>query len=79
MDALEADLAAPGEAEPVARRLVERMALALQASLLVQAAPSEVADAFCGGRLADGGVVFGTLPSGSHCAAIVARASPALA
>lgn len=78
-DALERDLAAPGEAEPVARRLVERMALALQASLLVRNAPAEVADAFCAGRLGgDGGRVFGTLPAGTPCAAIVARATPAL-
>jgi putative acyl-CoA dehydrogenase len=79
IDALEADLAAPGEAEPVARRLVGRMALALEASLLVRTAPPEVADSFCGGRLGDGGVVFGTLPAGSDCAALVARATPALA
>lgn len=34
--------------EARARRLVERMALVLQGSLLVRHAPSEVADAFCG-------------------------------
>jgi putative acyl-CoA dehydrogenase len=51
--------------EPRARRLVERLALALQASLLVRHAPAEVADAFCASRLAgEGGRAFGTLPAG---------------
>ncbi len=76
-DALERDLAAPGEAEAVARRLVERMALGLEASLLVRSAPAEVADAFCAGRLGEGGAVFGTLPAGTPFGSIVARATPA--
>jgi uncharacterized protein YndB with AHSA1/START domain len=37
-----------------ARRMVEELALALQASLLVRHAPAAVADAFCAGRLGDG-------------------------
>jgi putative acyl-CoA dehydrogenase len=57
-----------------ARRLVEDLAVALQASLLVRGAPSAVADAYCAGRLGDGGRVFGTLPSGVDAAAILARA-----
>ncbi len=48
-----------------ARRLVERMALTLQASLLVRHAPAAVADAFCATRLGgDWGHAFGTLPGG---------------
>ncbi|MER5374390.1 acyl-CoA dehydrogenase family protein [Streptomyces sp. NPDC002553] len=48
-----------------ARRLVERMALALQASLLVRYAPPAIADAFCATRLGgDWGHAFGTLPDG---------------
>ena len=39
-----------------ARRLVEQMALALQASLIVRHAPSPVADAFCASRLAGDGI-----------------------
>jgi putative acyl-CoA dehydrogenase len=74
--ALEAELARPDDAEPRARRLVERMALGLQASLLVRFAPPEVADAFCAGRLAEGGLGFGTLPPGLGLAAIVSRAAP---
>ena len=38
--------------EPRARRVVERMALCLQGSLLVRHAPAAVADAFCAARLA---------------------------
>jgi putative acyl-CoA dehydrogenase len=57
-----------------ARRLVEDMATALQASLLVRNAPSAVSDAFCAARLADGGHVYGTLPAGLDTRSIVARA-----
>ncbi|MFC7863018.1 acyl-CoA dehydrogenase family protein [Streptomyces murinus] len=60
-----------------ARRLVERMALALQASLLVRHAPRPVADAFCATRLAgDWGHSFGTLPPGTNLDAILERALP---
>ncbi len=60
-----------------ARRLVEDLALALQASLLVRHAPSAVADAFCAGRLGDQrGRVYGTLPSGIDAGTIIARAVP---
>jgi putative acyl-CoA dehydrogenase len=70
-----ADLA---EIETRARRVVERMALALQGSLLVRHAPAAVADAFCAARLAgDAGLNYGTLPAGSDFAAILARHTPA--
>ncbi|MDH6213595.1 acyl-CoA dehydrogenase family protein [Streptomyces pseudovenezuelae] len=60
-----------------ARRLVERLALVLQGSLLVRFAPSEVADAFCASRLgSDGGATFGTLPSTLDLASVVERARP---
>ena len=60
-----------------ARRVVEKMALALQGSLLVRHAPPEVADAFCASRLAgDAGLAYGTLPKGVDVAAIVARHTP---
>ncbi|MFE0376539.1 acyl-CoA dehydrogenase family protein [Streptomyces inhibens] len=63
--------------EARARRLVERMALVLQGSLLVRHAPPEVADAFCASRLGgDAGAAFGTLPHTLDLAAIVARARP---
>lgn len=63
--------------EARARRLVERMALVLQGSLLVRFAPPETADAFCASRLGgDWGAAFGTLPSGPHLKALVERARP---
>ncbi|MFJ8669382.1 acyl-CoA dehydrogenase family protein [Streptomyces sp. NPDC093600] len=58
-----------------ARRLVERMALVLQGSLLVRWAPAEVADAFCASRLGgDRGSAFGTLPTALDLRTVVERA-----
>ncbi|MFJ5530584.1 acyl-CoA dehydrogenase family protein [Streptomyces sp. NPDC093261] len=63
--------------EARARRLVERMALVLQGSLLVRYAPAEVADAFCASRLGgDWGTAFGTLPHTLDLATVVERARP---
>ncbi|HKI91331.1 MAG TPA: acyl-CoA dehydrogenase family protein, partial [Gaiellaceae bacterium] len=63
--------------ESSARIAVERLALALQASLLVRHAPPAVADAFCGTRLAgEGALAYGTLPAGVDAAAIVERHRP---
>ncbi len=64
----------PTHPELEARRIVEELALALQASLLVRNAPAEVADAFCAGRLGGGGLAFGTLPATVDAPAIAARA-----
>lgn len=69
-----------GELEGVegrARRLVERLALVLQGSLLVRFAPPEVSDAFCASRLGgDWGTALGTLPYGLNLASVVERARP---
>jgi putative acyl-CoA dehydrogenase len=55
--------------------VVERLALALQGSLLVRNAPAAVADAFCAARLGgEGGRAYGTLPAGVDAPAIVERA-----
>ncbi|WP_329239669.1 acyl-CoA dehydrogenase family protein [Streptomyces canus] len=63
--------------EAGARRLVEHMALTLQASLLVRYAPSAVADAFCATRLGgDWGHAFGTLPDAADVDAVLDRALP---
>ncbi|MFD0141650.1 MULTISPECIES: acyl-CoA dehydrogenase family protein [unclassified Streptomyces] len=68
------ELARPEDAELRARRLVERLALVLQGSLLVRHAPAPVADAFCASRLAgDRGLAFGTLPAGTDLASVVER------
>jgi putative acyl-CoA dehydrogenase len=63
-----------GDPQWMARRVVEDLALALQASLLVRHAPPAVADAFCAGRFGEGGRVFGTLPAGIDAEAVVERA-----
>ncbi|MCX4702890.1 acyl-CoA dehydrogenase family protein [Streptomyces sp. NBC_01373] len=63
--------------EAGARRLVELMALTLQASLLVRHAPPAVADAFCATRLGgDWGHAFGTLPDTADLDTVLARALP---
>jgi putative acyl-CoA dehydrogenase len=70
------DVAAPGtEPQWGARRLVERLGVAFQASLLVRSAPPAVADAFCGSRLGEErGRAFGTLPRGIDAEPILERA-----
>lgn len=76
----------PAQLERGARQLVDTMATALAASLLLRHAPSEVADAFCS-RLGSGADLglgfganhtsnFGTLPEGADVDAIVERARP---
>lgn len=59
------------------RIIADKMALGLQAALLLQHSTSDVADAFCLSRLAsNGGSNYGTMPTGVNCAAIVERAAP---
>jgi putative acyl-CoA dehydrogenase len=70
----------PGDIETIqsrARRIVEGMALALQASLLVRYGDPAVADAFCASRLSgEWGHAFGTLPAGVDFSRIVDRHMP---
>ncbi|TRW49939.1 isovaleryl-CoA dehydrogenase [Aliidiomarina halalkaliphila] len=56
-----------------ARQLADRLALALQASLLIQYAPNAVADGFCASRLGDASWNYGGMPKGVDCASIVER------
>jgi putative acyl-CoA dehydrogenase len=64
-------------AEEGARRLVDRMAVLLQGSLLVRHGDPAVAEAFCASRLGgDWGHSFGTLPRGLQLASIVQRHRP---
>jgi putative acyl-CoA dehydrogenase len=82
LDALPAMLGtlAGGDGAWLARRAVEDLAVAFQASLLARTAPQAVADAFCAGRLGDvRGRVFGTLPAGIDAGAILGRVLPAAA
>ncbi len=74
---LEQELAEPDEQG--ARRLLELLAVTLQASLLVRHGPSDVAAAFCASRLDRPGGVYGTLPSGLDLAGIAERHRPRLA
>jgi putative acyl-CoA dehydrogenase len=67
----------PETIETRARSLVERMALALQGSLLVRFGDPAVADAFCASRLSgDWGQAFGTLPAGVDFGRIIERHRP---
>ena len=79
LEQLKNELGDTAEAELRARRLVERLALALQGSLLVRHGDPAVADAFCASRLGGGGSVYGTLPHGLALRSIVERHRPALA
>jgi putative acyl-CoA dehydrogenase len=76
LTALAAELADPDQLPLRARRVAGRLALLLQASLLLRSAPPAVADAFCATRLGgDWGGVLGTLPPGVPVAELVARAA----
>ncbi len=76
LDSLENELLDQEGLEYRARRVVGRMALAFQGALLVQSGPGAVADAFCASRLAGegSGWLYGDLPRGVDCRAIIERA-----
>lgn len=62
------------------RQLMQSLALGLQASVLLRGGNAAVAEAFCRGRLSSGASgLFGALPQGVPCAAIIERARPLLA
>ena len=70
-------LADVSEMEVRARRLAGTMAACLQAALLLQHGPAEVADAFCATRLGNEyGGTLGTLPRGTDLTSIVERTTP---
>jgi putative acyl-CoA dehydrogenase len=74
---LQQALADADEIEYRARRIVDQLALTMQASLLVQAGNSAVADAFIASRLGQAGERnYGTLPRGLELASILQRANP---
>jgi putative acyl-CoA dehydrogenase len=59
--------------EQDARVLAERLAAALQASLLIRYSPPAVADAFCASRLeGEGGRAFGSLPAKTDIDSVIA-------
>jgi putative acyl-CoA dehydrogenase len=71
------DLAGGAFQEGQARRLAERLVLALQGALLIKYATAAVADAFCASRLdGNAGGAFGTLPAGVDAGLIARQAVP---
>lgn len=67
----------PETLEVRARRVVEGMGLAFQASMLVRHGDPAVADAFCASRLSgDWGEAFGTLPASTDFKTIIERSAP---
>ena len=75
----ERELARSDALQTRARRIVERLALALQAATLLRHAPNYVGDAFCASRLAGrSGHQYGTLPADLELGRIVERATPRL-
>ncbi len=75
--ALREDLSNINDFEAHARDLCDRLALGLQASVVVRHAPAVVADAFCRSRLESRGAHhYGALPRSVDAAAIVERAAP---
>jgi len=75
---LQAELSDNSEIEYRSRHIVGKMALAIQASTLLQYGNAEVADAYCQARLntTNQGWVYGTLPKGVDCASLIKRAMP---
>jgi len=75
LKSLEGEVSQGAFQEARARRLVEKMAIALQASLLVRHGHPPLAEAFLASRLFnDAGRAFGTLPDGIDFKGIIERA-----
>jgi putative acyl-CoA dehydrogenase len=79
IDTLRDELNDPEDFELRARGVTERMAVTLQAALLVRHAPHAVSDAFCASRLGSRWTgAYGALPRGVEFDAIIERAKPAI-
>ena len=71
------DLANTNDFEAQARDFCDRLALALQASVVVRQSPAAVADAYCASRIeARGARQYGAFPRSVDSEAIVRRAAP---
>jgi putative acyl-CoA dehydrogenase len=70
-----AALARPDFPEAGARRIVEQIALAVAAALLVRHAPPPIAEAFIVARIARPGLAYGALPDDVQIAAVLQRAA----
>lgn len=74
---LKSELSSSSDFESHARRMVERMAVVLQASLLLRYGDPVVADVFCSSRLDhDWGHSFGTLKVGPNLKSVIERHRP---
>ena len=72
---LQEEFADLSDIEYRARSVVEKMALSLQASLLLRHGSPASAEAFCAGRLqGNSGNTYGMLPTGTDCPAIIDNA-----
>ncbi|PPQ34060.1 isovaleryl-CoA dehydrogenase [Rhodopila globiformis] len=75
--ALTDDMRETSDFEERARDLVDRLAVGLQASVLVRHAPAFVSDAYCASRIGQRGAhQFGALPKTVDFGAIIERARP---
>jgi len=74
LGAITRELGSPETLQLRARRLVERIALALSAGLLIDNAPEAVSSAYLATRLDDGGLLYGNLGADVDIEAILARA-----
>lgn len=72
---LKADFLDQADIQYRARQLCENTAVALQATLLLEAGDSAIADAFIASRLEAPGRVYGTLPRGTDIKAILERSA----
>jgi putative acyl-CoA dehydrogenase len=78
IDDLRRELAKTDELESRARRVVERMAVVLQSSLLFRHGDATVAEIFAGSRLVDGSGTFGTLRAHKGLKSVIERHRPRL-
>jgi putative acyl-CoA dehydrogenase len=77
LQALDSSLHNLNDREYRAREIVEKLALAMQASILLQSGQQIIAESFCMARLQENrGMMYGTLEKGIDCAAIVKRTTP---
>lgn len=79
VERLRSDLADTEQLQYRLRDLVDRMALAMQASLLIRGGNAAVADAFCASRLAGhDSRNYGAMPGGADVRQIIERARPGI-
>ncbi|HET6328401.1 MAG TPA: isovaleryl-CoA dehydrogenase [Planctomycetaceae bacterium] len=77
LERLGRELTATEDIEVRARQIVELLAIALQAAVLLRAGVTAVTDAFLATRVArTGGQIYGTLPTGTACRELIDRARP---